>query len=251
MPDGWEVAQNLDPLNAIDATRDADADGLNNLGEYQRGTDANRSDSDGDGMPDGWEVTYQFNPKLATDAALDADSDGLTNLEEYQNGTLPRTADTDGDGLNDGPEVETHGTDPLNTDTDYDGLTDGEEVNTEGTDPLEWDSDGDGYSDGIEVSLGTDPTDELDYPVLNGTASTQITGAVVSNGSVIVTYQVTAVSGASALVRFMTNQDLLGSWEASGRQATHVPADVGGTFTVTVPGPAVPSRLLNVRIESP
>ncbi len=251
MPDGWEVAQNLDPLNAIDATRDADADGLNNLGEYQRGTDANRSDSDGDGMPDGWEVTYQFNPKLATDAALDADSDGLTNLEEYQNGTLPRTADTDGDGLNDGPEVETHGTDPLNTDTDYDGLTDGAEVNSIHSDPLEWDSDGDGYSDGIEVSLGTDPTDELDYPVLNGTASTQITGAVVSNGSVIVTYQVTAVSGASALVRFMTNQDLLGSWEASGRQATHVPADVGGTFTVTVPGPAVPSRLLNVRIESP
>ena len=251
MPDGWEVVQNLDPLNAIDATRDADADGLNNLGEYQRGTDANRSDSDGDGMPDGWEVTYQFNPKLATDAALDADSDGLTNLEEYQNGTLPRTADTDGDGLNDGPEVETHGTDPLNTDTDYDGLTDGAEVNSIHSDPLEWDSDGDGYSDGIEVSLGTDPTDELDYPVLNGTASTQITGAVVSNGSVIVTYQVTAVSGASALVRFMTNQDLLGSWEASGRQATHVPADVGGTFTVTVPGPAVPSRLLNVRIESP
>ena len=48
MPDTWEVNNALDPLNTADATLDPDKDGLTNLEEYQRGTNPNLPDSDGD-----------------------------------------------------------------------------------------------------------------------------------------------------------------------------------------------------------
>ena len=39
MPDAWEVCHNLNPLNADDATGDADGDTVSNLDEYTAGTD--------------------------------------------------------------------------------------------------------------------------------------------------------------------------------------------------------------------
>lgn len=37
MPDAFELTHGLDPLNAADASQDADGDGLTNLEEFQRG----------------------------------------------------------------------------------------------------------------------------------------------------------------------------------------------------------------------
>jgi hypothetical protein len=45
MPDWWELAHGLDPLDPGDALLDLDGDGLNNLGEYLAGTDPNNPDS--------------------------------------------------------------------------------------------------------------------------------------------------------------------------------------------------------------
>ena len=39
MPDSWETANGLDPLDAADASVDADGDGLTNLQEYEQSTD--------------------------------------------------------------------------------------------------------------------------------------------------------------------------------------------------------------------
>ncbi len=39
MPDDYEIANDLDPLNAADADADADGDGFTNLEEFRRGTD--------------------------------------------------------------------------------------------------------------------------------------------------------------------------------------------------------------------
>jgi methylaspartate ammonia-lyase len=85
LPDGWEVANGLDPL-VDDAGADADSDGLTNLQEYQMGTDPQDADTDGDGLGDGEEI--------------------------HTHGTDPLNPDTDSDGLPDGWEVE-HGFDPL------------------------------------------------------------------------------------------------------------------------------------------
>lgn len=41
MPDIWEIENRLDPLNAADASRDNDGDGLTNLQEYSQGMDPN------------------------------------------------------------------------------------------------------------------------------------------------------------------------------------------------------------------
>jgi hypothetical protein len=71
-------------------TGDTDEDGLSDLREYQRGTDPNDPDTDGDGMPDGWEVANHLDP-LVNDANEDPDEDGLSNFEEYLSRTDPMT----------------------------------------------------------------------------------------------------------------------------------------------------------------
>jgi len=89
MPDEWETAHGLDPLDPSDAGVDTDGDTLTNLAEYTYGTDPNSPDTDADGMPDDWEILYGLDPNDPSDADDDNDNDGVTNLQEYLNGTVP------------------------------------------------------------------------------------------------------------------------------------------------------------------
>jgi hypothetical protein len=87
IPDDVEIRLGLNPNDPSDALADFDTDGLNNLEEYQAGTDLRVADTDGDGLSDGAEVKqYRTNPLLR---------------------------DTDGDGVSDGLEIQA-GSDPLN-----------------------------------------------------------------------------------------------------------------------------------------
>jgi hypothetical protein len=65
MPDSWEVACGLNPLDPADAAQDQDkdGDGLTNLQEYQMGLLPYDYDTDGDGLGDGWEVAKGLDPK--------------------------------------------------------------------------------------------------------------------------------------------------------------------------------------------
>lgn len=111
LPDWWEEAYGLNPLDATGdngAASDPDGDGLTNMDEYrislmlyargERGLNPMLADSDLDGSDDGM---------------MDSDADGLTNLEEVRTHlTNPALPDTDDDGLTDKEEVD-RALDPL------------------------------------------------------------------------------------------------------------------------------------------
>jgi hypothetical protein len=52
LPDTYELANGLNPLDAGDAGLDNDLDGLSNFDEFRLGTDINDADTDGDGIDD-------------------------------------------------------------------------------------------------------------------------------------------------------------------------------------------------------
>jgi uncharacterized protein (DUF1800 family) len=108
IPDWYEMQYGLQPASTALANTDSDADGLNNLQEYQRRTDPHRADTDNDGLTDSVEVAFNTNPLRA-----DTDGDGLSDSAEL-NAPLPSNpllADTDGDGISDRDEQRA-GTDP-------------------------------------------------------------------------------------------------------------------------------------------
>ncbi|NIS15226.1 MAG: hypothetical protein GWN14_01250, partial [candidate division Zixibacteria bacterium] len=162
MLDGWEVNNNLDPLDDSDSNQDLDNDDLTNLEEYYIGLDPNDVDTDNDGLNDGMEYENGINPNNS-----DTDDDGLPDIWEYNNGLNPlddsdADADSDGDGLTNTEEYDA-GTDPKNADSDADGMPDGWE-DTYGLDPndpndAEGDKDQDDYSNIVEFIHGSDPND--------------------------------------------------------------------------------------------
>ena len=102
-------------------------DGLSDDDEAARGTDANDSDSDGDGLLDGFEVRYGFNP-LAGGGA-DPGHRRRWRQQSWRTGGRAN---------------------PIDSDTDNDGIPDGREVHVTGTDPRDYDTDNDGWGDGID-----------------------------------------------------------------------------------------------------
>lgn len=77
MPDAWEAANDLDPLDPDDLAQDPDEDGLTNLNEYQQGTDPQNPDTDQGGEMDGTEITGQRDP-------LDPRDDGVLKLRQLE-----------------------------------------------------------------------------------------------------------------------------------------------------------------------
>ncbi len=90
MADYWETALFGDVTNR-NGTADGDLDMLDDLAEYNYGTDPDDPDTDNDQMPDGWEVTNNTDA-LVADADGDPDSDAFPNYSEYIAGTLPNDA---------------------------------------------------------------------------------------------------------------------------------------------------------------
>lgn len=118
LPDGWEVDNSLDPMDATGMngmTGDPDNDGLVNGAEQTWQTHPNDADTDDDTLPDGWEAIHNLHPLTAMGiygADGDPDHDDLNNAGEYQQDTDPWNWDTDDDTYSDGWEV-TNGHDPL------------------------------------------------------------------------------------------------------------------------------------------
>jgi hypothetical protein len=62
IPDGWEIANNMDPLSQANAASDDDLDGLSNKKEYENHTNPGTEDTDTDGMIDFNEVIAGTDP---------------------------------------------------------------------------------------------------------------------------------------------------------------------------------------------
>jgi DNA-binding beta-propeller fold protein YncE len=62
MPDAWEVANGLNPIDPSDALLDLDGDGLLNAEEFALGTDPFKADTDGDGYSDALEIATGYDP---------------------------------------------------------------------------------------------------------------------------------------------------------------------------------------------
>ena len=88
IPDKWEKRFHLS-LRVDQSNRDQDRDKVDNLNEFQEGTNPRDKDSDNDGRADGRE---------------DSDHDGLNNRGEDESANLPDDRDTDNDGVRDGNE---------------------------------------------------------------------------------------------------------------------------------------------------
>lgn len=99
LADGWEIFNNLNPVNPADGDDDNDGDGLSNKDEFENGGDPFNPDSDGDGIDDG---------------------------DEFDLGTAVSRGDTDRDGLDDGFEVNVLGSDPIHWDSNGSRLSDGD-----------------------------------------------------------------------------------------------------------------------------
>ncbi len=174
LPNNWEIANGLNPLNPYDASADPDADGITNLQEYQLQTDPNvftsrpgavnsvvtESDSDLDGMFDAWENFHGLDINDPADALLDLDNDGLINLIEFYLNTNPNDADSDNNGIEDGEQFPFASPVDFVLDSDLDGIVDNIEV-LNGLDPLDSsdalaDFDSDGLHNRNEIELGTD-----------------------------------------------------------------------------------------------
>ncbi len=88
LPDAYEIAYELDPLNALDAARDPDGDGLTTFQEFINLLNPLNPDTDDDGINDGDELGTSSPPP-------DSDSDGLIDARESN------SSDADGDGIPD------------------------------------------------------------------------------------------------------------------------------------------------------
>ncbi len=96
LPDTWEEDNFLNADFAGDAWSDTDDDALNNLEEFQYGTDPRVSDTDGDREPDGIEVAEGTDP-LVPDQIVDDEAQLLNEFCVVS--ALNRTAPVDADGI--------------------------------------------------------------------------------------------------------------------------------------------------------
>ncbi len=92
LPDSWESANSLDPLDPNDGNADPDADGLTNLDEFGQGTDPNVYDGPSTPTPfsplTGDEVSTD-RPDLVADNAVDPQNDVLLyDFEVYEDAAL-------------------------------------------------------------------------------------------------------------------------------------------------------------------
>lgn len=181
LADVWEEKYFGDATSAV-TNADPDNDTLDNIGEYYKGTDPTREDTNGDGVNDGGRfANIKLLPLEITPSGIKVTTgypDGFTNRLDVFSSTdlLNKTGWVVETTLDVSPAtniLEWIDADALSSqrkfyriyiadmDQDLDGLSDGREILSYGTDSGSWDSDGDNLGDGAEVfRYDTDPNNQ-------------------------------------------------------------------------------------------
>jgi outer membrane protein assembly factor BamB len=92
LPDDFELANNLNPNDPVDAFEDQDKDGISALEEFGFGTGVNDDDSDDDGIEDGEETSLGEDGFITNPLLGDTDNDGIRDLLEITVGSDPTDA---------------------------------------------------------------------------------------------------------------------------------------------------------------
>lgn len=139
MPDGWEVDQGLAPLDAADADKDKDGDGLSNLQEFMQGSD-----------PDHYGIIFHPGWNLVSIARAPVDYSASAIL----NGIVCGPCWT----FSDDQYLEVQDLYPLAGTWVFSHMEESIEVNFDALEfPPDDDADGDGLSESQELTRGTDP----------------------------------------------------------------------------------------------
>ncbi len=106
IPDAYELANGLDGLGN-DAGQDLDRDGLSNIAEFRRGTRADVSDTDGDGVVDGQDTNpLVSDAKTSLISSVYARAKDPVQLAFAVDGTLFLGADASGSGAGSGDALK-------------------------------------------------------------------------------------------------------------------------------------------------
>ncbi len=218
MPNRWETKHGLNDHKA-NGGKDADTDGLTNIGEFKNDSDPKDEDTDDDGSDDGDEVkVFDTEPDDddtdndgVEDGDDDADEDGVDNEDEDDADEKCKADDDDADedGVDDEDEND-FGTDPDDADTDDDGVDDGDE-----------DADQDGVEDDDQDD---DPEDEC----------SEVLGVIASFDSTTGLLTVKTPSGATIAGTVTEDTEL--EWDSSGHGSGDCPDDDEASTVDLTPG---------------
>jgi len=82
MPDEWEMAYGLNPVDSSDAHQDSDGDGLDNLSEFLLSTDPTNPDTDSDGLLDPYDTDPLDPNPIMVVANGDINDDGVVDAAD-------------------------------------------------------------------------------------------------------------------------------------------------------------------------
>jgi hypothetical protein len=162
LPDRWECRHHLS-LRVKQNRRDQDRDHLNNLGEFEHGTNPRDADTDNDGIEDGDEMRQGLNPRDrdSDDDGVEDEDEGAGKVESFDSNTGTLTIRRDDNSLLTG-QVNATTRIECETENEFENENENETVAHESSDGGDDHSGSDDGGDNSGPGSGGDDGDRVD-----------------------------------------------------------------------------------------